>query len=114
MNKAFVFSLEAIFCLLLLITLLLITVPEEKKELRTLLVFQKENDLLKIWAKQETLSLKDMKKDFEFAFPQKNGKIMLGNESIAIGKKGSESISSEIAVIGNKLEATKISVSVFG
>ncbi|MDD5148358.1 MAG: hypothetical protein PHH08_02740 [Candidatus ainarchaeum sp.] len=112
-NKGFFFSLEAVLALAMVSGLLLMQVPEEKKDLHELVVFQKENDLLKIWAKQRSFIPEKMKKDFEFAFPETGGEIKVNGKATAIGKKTGRAVSSETGFFGLQLEKTTVSISVF-
>ena len=112
-NRAFVFSLEAALSLVLLAGILVMQAPAEKKDLRELLVFQKENDLLKLWAKQQKFSLEEMRKDFVFAFPNSSGEITVNEKALLIGKKTGTAISSEITFFGSEMEKISVSVSVF-
>ncbi|HLD58024.1 MAG TPA: hypothetical protein VI977_00065 [archaeon] len=116
-KQGFVFSLEASLSLIFLVGILLVQIPAQEKDLHELAVFQKENDLLKIWAKQRNFSLEEMKKDFEFAFPDVSGEISVNMQRISAGnprsKKSVKAIASETVFFGADLESTIISVSVF-
>jgi hypothetical protein len=112
-NRAFVFSLEAVLSLILISGLLVLQMPKEKKDLHELLIFEKENDLLKIWAKQQKFSLEEMEKDFEFAFPGANGELLLNGKNLVIGKQAQKAIASEISFFGLDASKTSISIRVF-
>ncbi|MDD5162982.1 MAG: hypothetical protein PHD95_02125 [Candidatus ainarchaeum sp.] len=112
-QKAFVFSLEAALSLILLSGFLLMQMPQEKKDLHELLVFQKENDLLKIWAKQQKFAPEEMQKDFEFAFPKAGGEIFLDGKILQIGNKTQKAIASEIYFFSSEGGETRISIKVF-
>lgn len=113
MKKAFVFSLEATLSLVFLAGILLVQIPPVEKDLHGLAVFQKENDLLKIWAKQQKFSLEQMKKDFEFAFPNVSYELAVNEEKIFSGEKTKKAIASEMIFFDSELNKITVSVSVF-
>lgn len=113
MNNGFVFSLEALLSLLLLASILLVPQIQYENRLSELLIFQKENDLLKIWGAQQKFSLDEMRMDFELAFPEKNGEIRIGLESELVGGKGKKAVCSEALFFTEEMSFTNISICVF-
>ena len=84
-----------------------------------LYLFQKENDLIKIWGIEGEFNIDEMVSDFEFVFPEKGGAIEIGGNKIAIGPDtgngavSSEAVSSTAYFYNYSMERIKITVTVF-
>lgn len=112
-NNGFYASMEALLSLLLLAAMLL-TVREAKgPSLENLYILQKENDLLKLWAKEGIPAGEEMTGDFELAFPGRGGEIRVNDIIIPIGDSSKEAVSSEILFIDSHLNKTKVVLAVF-
>ncbi len=79
-------SLEAIFSLIILISLLVIPIQLREQNLDELYIMQKQNDLLKVWIRGRNLSKENLKSDFLFVFPNQKGLIEFSGEKIVIGE----------------------------
>jgi len=114
-EKAIVFSLEATISLLALLVIVSITPVFEGEGMTELLLLQKENDLLKVWAKQGIPEKNKMIQDFLFVFPGQRGKIVVNEREIFIGEKkqGSNAIASKIIFFSRSLEKIEVVLIVF-
>lgn len=111
MNKAFVFSAEAIVALLLIASIAAIPPQKHETNLIELLLLQKENDLLKVWAKEKT-SIDEMKSDFEFVFYGKSGKAAINETEAFFGKQNCKKEISSNATYFSLNEKTVLGISV--
>ncbi len=96
-NNAFVFSIDAILALFVLLSFsfLVIGANLPNSQISDLIILQKEGDLLKVWCGAESINLNEMVSDFNFAFRGSNGEVSLNGEKIAIGNSlGKNAISS--------------------
>jgi hypothetical protein len=112
-NKGFVFSLEGIIALFLLLIVIISFGHVEKKSLIELFTIQKEHDLLKIWAKQGIPTEKEIIEDFTFVFPGKNGRVVIEEKEIILGEVGKSGISVSTVILDDELKEEKISLIVF-
>ena len=114
MHRGIYLSVEAILSLLILAALLAVAAPAEKESMQELYIFQKENDLLKIWARDGLPPAEEMVSDFEFAFPQASGAIEIDGEAIEIGEQGGEdAVSASVYFFDEKMRRREIKVKVF-
>ena len=113
--KGIYLSIEATLSLLLLLAVVISEREAQEPSTQELYIFQKENDLLKLWAKKGMPPIEEMASDFEFAFPGKSGEIGLDGELLKIGKLeyGSGAISSEIEFFNSKLGKKRVRLRVF-
>src|SRR3989338_9142456 len=88
MNRnGFYFSLEAALTLALIALILISPKQKMESDASTILLQQKMHDFLLVSAKQRSFSMQELKSNFEFVFPDKNGKIEIGSEIIEIETK---------------------------
>ena len=109
-------TFEAMLSLLILFAIISIPLQNEPQGLNELHILQKENDLLKAWLFERDFDLEEMKKDFEFVFPNSSGEIEIENERIAVGKpagKRREIHSASGFVLDEKLNAVEIRISIY-
>lgn len=77
-------------------------------------VSQKAHDLLTLWQVKKNLSPDEMKKDFLLTFAEKNGEIKLGEKKIMTGNgAGKKAFSYETFFLNEKLEATRLTLTIF-
>ncbi len=113
-NRGYYLSFEAIVSLALLGLLISMPLQQEKTSLSDLHLLQKENDLLVLWAKRfDYIDIERMKQEFEFAFPEKKGEIIVDWQVIEIGKKGNKAVSSKAVFFNKNLERHEIRLVVF-
>lgn len=115
MNKGFFLSLEAAVSLLALASIIVAAMPqaEEEESLKEIIILQKENDLLKAWAKKASFEENEMLSDFQLAFPEQSGKIILNGGEIQIGEKKQNAIASRMVFFQKNMEKTEITLIVF-
>ncbi len=110
-KKGFVLSMEACFTLIIFFLILFSMTFPTKGSLRELIVFQQENDLLRVWSKEfptEEEIIKDTEKIFS------NAVVFINEKEILIGEKCfGESIASEAKIINNKLEEKLVRIVVY-
>ena len=114
-NKGYWLSFEAIISMALLGLLLSSPLQESRPGLENLQIFKKENDLLLLWTKEDSLKLEGMKKDFETAFPNKSGAVYFNEEKISIGKptgKATSTISSKV-IFFRQMQKQELRIVVF-
>lgn len=113
--KGFYLSLEAIISLLLLSALIVMQTPEQETNtgLKELVILQKENDLLRVWLIQGSFNEKEMVEDFQFVFPNANGKITVDGKEIVIGKQEKNTVASSTLFFDNIMAMHSIKLSVF-
>ena len=110
-------SLEAIFSLIILISLLVIPTQLREQNLDELYIMQKQNDLLKIWVRERNFEEANLKSDFLFVFPNQKGLIEFGNKKIVIGKlEGLNNYRKSVAIghyLDGELELREIKLTVY-
>jgi len=113
-EQGYYLSLEAIFSLALLGSLLAMPLHDGSPDLNDLHVFKKENDLLLHWAKTSgSLDEERIVQEFKFAFPGKSGEISWKGKKISIGKPGKESIGSKAVFFDAQTEKREMALIVF-
>ena len=112
--NGFCFSAEAAVSMLLLGALLALPEPAAQSALPDLLVFQKENDLLKIWQKNGLpLSESEIAGDLEFFFPGKNAAAIIDGRETMLGEKTANAISSETVFFDGSMRQHRIQLTIF-
>ncbi|MFH1752384.1 MAG: hypothetical protein ABH821_05615 [archaeon] len=86
--KGIVFSLESLITLTILLLIVLQSMPSNSN-LEDLIVLQKSNDLLKVWCKEKSFDLENMKKDFKLIFPENQGVIELSRQKLNVNSEKS-------------------------
>lgn len=110
----FCFSAEAAVSMLLLGALLALPAPAAQSALPDLLVFQKENDLLKIWQKHGLpLDESEIAGDIRFFFPGKNAAAIIDGREIMLGEKTANAISSETIFFDCSMQRHRIQLTIF-
>jgi hypothetical protein len=113
-EKAVVFSLEAAISLIALLAIITAAARFTGQEsLMEIILLQKEDDLLKAWAKQGILEEEKMVEDFLFVFPEHSGRIIVNKKEIILGEEKGRAISSSITLFSSSLEKTEITLIVF-
>lgn len=108
------FSLEAAISLLALAIIVISASGFTSQEsMIEIIILQKENDLLKVWAKQGIPEEKKVVQDFLFVFPEQSGKIIVNGKEVWIGEEKEQAISSRIVFFSPNLEKTEITLIVF-
>ncbi len=110
-------TFEAMLSLLILFAILSIPAHNQIENLDELHILQKEDDLLKAWLFERDFELDEMKRDFEFVFPNSSGTIEIGNEKITVGKPGGthrEIHSASGFALDGSLDAVEIRISIYG
>ncbi len=113
-EKGIAFSFEAALSLIFLALIIIYSGNQEQEESSAeILILQKSNDLLKIWAKQGIPGEKEMAEDFLLAFPQHYGKIIINKKETKIGREGKQAISTGFSFFSANLEKKEITLIVF-
>ena len=110
MKNGFVFSFEALVALLLFATIILTMNFGDSNSLKELMVFEQENDLLKIWSVNFPTDI-EMINDTKLLF--KNFELFLDENKISGTGIGKNSIASEGTIIDNYLVERKIRIVVY-
>ena len=112
-NRGFYFTFEAAITLLLAISLIATLQFPQPESIDSLLIKQKQHDLLTVWILSRNFNAAEMEGDFRFVFPQSGGFIEIGGEKVLIGKQSRE-ISVETATyVGEDLELRTIAVGIY-
>ena len=112
MRKGFYLSLEAGISLLILVFILVAAIGVgNNTDLKELYILQKENDLLKMWAK-EGISEKGMVSDFEFAFSGSCGFLEIDGKKSG-GNCLGNSVASSAIFVDENLQKRKVTLNVF-
>ena len=113
-EKAAAFSIEAgVSLLVVMLFLLAVPLPENRKNYEVLYITQLEHDLLKAWIAEKDFSLDEMEKDFLFVFGETPGTVELNGRSITIGKSKGNAVSNEAVFFDSEGKKIELRVSVF-
>ena len=107
-------SIEAGLSLMILALLVLHSAPKQGQNLEDLYIIQKENDLLRVWAKEWPVSIQEMERDFTESFGGKSGELWIGGENRIIGGPcNRDCISSEMRFFDSRGQSYRVAVMVF-
>ena len=115
MNKGIILSIEATVSLLCLTAIIIASCHEESSETGSeeVLLLQKADDLLKIWAKKASFEEQEMASDFSLAFPQQSGKIIVNGKETVIEKEKHEAISTSMVFYSAEMQRNEVTLIVF-
>jgi len=112
-EDGFHFTFEAAITLLLAISLVAALHFPGPENIDSLLIKQKQHDLLSVWILARNFNAEEMAGDFRFVFPQSQGFIEIDGEKVFIGEQSGEISVETAAFVGEDLKLREIAVGVY-
>jgi len=112
-SDGFHFTFEACLTLLFVLSFIVLLDFPQQYNMDSLLLKQKQHDLLAVWLMQRNFDLGEMENDFGFVFPESSGFIEINGNRTEIGNSDGGLSIENAFYLDESLELRSISIGIY-